>query len=44
MQNDILDFIRTPPTASRKEVTDNIANSTEDGIWNVLSEGYEQEI
>ena len=32
MQNDILDFIRTTPTASRKEVTENIANSTEDGI------------
>ena len=32
MQNDILDFLRTNPTASRKEVKENIANSTEDGI------------
>ena len=32
MQNDILDFLRINPTASRKELADNIANSTEDGI------------
>ena len=32
MQNDILDFLRTNPTASRKDITGNIANSTEDGI------------
>ena len=32
MQNDILDFLRTNPTASRKEVKENIVNSTEDGI------------